>query len=100
MKKIVIFTAVSILCSNILLGNNKHIDLNASSFTDSIPKNIDSAYAQKKIAYHQDTAVTPHFDTLTSTPVYQQIDSVNVARSRKDSVSVKKKRYYPAKKKK
>jgi hypothetical protein len=82
-----------------LLGNNKHIDLTVSFFTDSIPKNIDSAYAQKKIAYHQDTVIIPHFDTLTSNPVYQQIDSVNASKAIKDSTSVQKKRSSSKKKK-
>jgi hypothetical protein len=92
MKKIIVFTVVNILCSSLLFGNNKQADLNASAFTDSIPKNIDSAYAQKKIAYHRDTAITPHFDTLTSNPVYQQIDSANASKATKDSTSVQKKR--------
>lgn len=90
---------MNILCSTILFGNNKPIDLDASTFTDSIPKNIDSAYAQKKIAYHQDTAITPHFDTLTSNPVYQQIDSVNTSKVTKNRTSVQKKKPSYSKKK-
>jgi len=99
MKKIIAFTVISFLCTSMLLGNNKPINLRASTFVDSLPKNIDSAYAQKKIAYHQDTVITPHFDTLNANPVFKQIDSANAAKIKTDSTVVKKKAVHSSKKK-
>jgi hypothetical protein len=92
MKKIIAFTIIAGLCSSILFGNNRNADPRATYYLDTIPRNTDTSYGQKQIAFHQETAVVPHFDTLNANSVYKQMDSVSKAKKLKtDSMQMKKK---------
>jgi hypothetical protein len=92
MKKIIAFIIIAGLCSSVLFGNNRNTDPEATYYLDTIPRNTDTSYGQKQIAFHQEAAVIPHFDTLNANSVYKQMDSISNAKKIKtDSVQPKKK---------
>jgi len=94
-----IMLAIIIGLSNIAMSaNNKNVKIFICSYSDTIPKNTDTSYAQKQHAFYKDTTVIPHFDTLTANGVFKQMDSVDYANKLKaDSLQ---KKSYPAKNKK
>jgi hypothetical protein len=88
MKKIIAFIIVAVFCSNIILDNNGNAHPAKINCLDTIPKRTDSSYALKQSAFHEDTTVTSHFDTLTANSVYREMDTIN--KSRADSLQKKK----------
>ena|ERR1700757_1658781 len=88
MDKIILLTLLS-LCSTVLWGINKKTRLQPvayDSYVDTIPRStMDSAYAQKQMAYYKDSPDVPHFDTLTASAVFKQMDSTNMSKAKTDS---------------
>jgi hypothetical protein len=98
MKKIITLSIIIGLSNIAMSANNKNVKIFICSYSDTMPKNTDTYYAQKQHAFYKDTTVIPHFDTLTANGVFRKMDSIDyVNKLKTDSLQ---KKESPAEKKK
>jgi hypothetical protein len=98
MKKIITLTAIAIFIYGVIFGNNQNISVTKVSYFDTVPQSTDTSYALKQHVFDADTAVIPHFDTLTANSTFRKTDSADYANKlRKDSLQNKP---HPVKRKK